>query len=212
MATTDAVRAVCDAVVHILETTMNAERDDLGFGNAINPTFAVYTGEDFTNQNGNNHVTTGATVFLYRALPNLSHRTPAGRILPNGQRQRRQLPLDLHLIVTIWGATADTQNRLVGWVLRTLEDYPTIPASVLNIGETAPIFQADEAVELVISEMSGDELLQLWDMLGNGDLYYQISIPYVARNILIESHRADTLAADVQIRTLDMQRLGANGS
>ncbi|HLV35076.1 MAG TPA: DUF4255 domain-containing protein [Spirillospora sp.] len=210
MATTDAVRAVCDAMVHILNTTMNAEREDLGFDNGINPTFAVYTGEDFTDQNGQNHVSTGASVFLYRVLPNLSHRTPAGRVLTNGQRQRHQLPLDLHLIVTIWASSADTQNRLVGWVLRTLEDYPSIPASVLNIGQPERVFRDDESVELVIGEMAGDELLQLWDMLGNGDLHYQISIPYIVRNLLIESHRTDAPAADVQIRTLDMNRLDSS--
>lgn len=185
---------------------MAADKASLGFGSQINPTFSVYMGQDFSGQ-PQYRVSTGASIFLYRALPNLVQRTPPGRFLPNGQRQRRQLPLDLHIIVTIWGDAPDTQNRLVGWVMRTLEDYPSIPAAILNIGHTTEVFRDDEAVELVIGEMSGDELLQLWDMLGNDKAFYQVSIPYIARSICIESNRADAPAADVQIRTLDMQRL-----
>ena len=213
MATTDAVSAVCEAVVHILRTTMEAEQESLNFDSVPNaPRFEVYTAQDFTNNSSQRRVKTGASLFLYRALPNLSHRTPAGRVLPNGQRQRSQLPLDLHLIVTIWGEDPSTQNRLVGWVLRTLEDYPSMPAAVLNVGRTVPVFQNEESVELVIGEMEGEELLQLWDILGNGDLFYQISIPYIVRNVHIESHRLDDSTTVVQTRALDIQRLERDGT
>lgn len=212
MATTDAVSAVCDAMVHILRTTLEAERDSLNFGSGpAAPRFEVYTAQDFTNNGSSRHIRTGASLFLYRVLPNLAHRTPAGRVQPDGQRQRSQLPLDLHVIVTIWGEDPTMQNRLVGWVLRTLEDYPSLPAAVLNVGRTTPVFQEDESAQLVIGEMEGDELLQLWDMLGNGELYYQISIPYIVRNVQVESHRLDDLATVVQTRGLDIQRIERNG-
>ncbi len=205
MASTDAVNAVCSAIVHILKTTMAEQRGELGF-DSISPTFEVYQPDDFSNP-GSRHITSGASVFLYRALPNLSHRTPSGDLLPDGRRQYSKLPLDLHLLVTIWGKDPSTQNRLVGWVMRTLEDYPLIPASILNIGSEASIFEDNEAVELLLSEMDGEELLQLWDMLGNGEIHYQITIPYLVRNLLLESRRTMPVGEPVQVRTADMRRL-----
>lgn len=205
MATTDAVNAVCDAIVHILRSSMAEQVNELGFA-SINPTFSVYQPDDFANAESSRHVTSGASVFLYRALPNLSHRTPSGDFLPDGRRQYSKLPLDLYLLITIWGNSPSTQNRLVGWVMRTLEDYPLIPASVLNIGSDAPTFEDHEAVELLLSEMDGEELLQLWDMLGTGELHYQITIPYLVRNLVLESRRLMPVGQPVQVRTADMQR------
>jgi hypothetical protein len=210
MATTDAINAVCNAIVHILQAAMAEQRVELGF-DEINPTFAVYQPSDFVNPNSNGNasgrISSGASVFLYRALPNLSHRTPSGALLPDGRRHYASLPLDLYLLITIWGESASTQNRLVGWVMRTLEDYPLIPAAVLNINSSTPIFDESEAVELVLSEMNGEELLQLWDTLGNGELHYQITIPYLVRNLLLASRQIRGTGEPVQVRTADMQRL-----
>ncbi len=173
---------------------------------SINPRFEIYQPDDFANASSPRHINSGASVFLYRALPNLSHRTPSGNLRADGQRQFPKLPLDLYLLITIWGENPATQNRLVGWVLRTLEDYPLIPASVLNIGDTTPVFQDSEAVELLLSEMGGEELLQLWDMLGNGEAHYQITIPYLVRNLLLDSRRTIGVGEPVQVRTFEMNR------
>lgn len=211
MATTDAINAVCNAIVYIMRTSMAGQSVAMGF-DELDPEFATYTSKDFTDAPAQTKVTIGATVFLYRVLPNINHRTPPGRVLPNGQRQRAKLPVDLHLMVTIWGDTATTQNRLIGWVLRTLEDYPTIPASILNLNLSEPIFRDDEATEFTIGEMSGDELLQLWDQLGDGELYYHLSIPYIARAVSIESQRTQDEHDPVQVRTLNMQHYDEGSS
>lgn len=214
MASVHGVAAVCEAIAHILTTSITDEQQALMGLSQLDVTFSVYQPDDFVVDQNNRAITSGASVFLYRALPNLSHRTPSGRILPSGAQQFTQLPLDLHLLVTIWGNTASTQNLLVGWVMRTLEDYPIIPATVLNLAAEMNlmvpdrVFADDEAVELLLSEMSGEELLQLWDTLGNGDGRYQISIPYLVRNLLIDSARTRTLGEPVQVRTADMQVLG----
>lgn len=179
---------------------------ELGLG-TIKPSFAVYQSDDFSNPDSTRHIASGASVFLYRALPNLSHRTPTGNLSPNGQRHYSKLPLDLYLLITIWGNNPSTQNRLLGWVVRILEDYSMIPASVLNIGSATPIFEDSEAVELLLSEMDGEELLQLWDMLGEDKLPYQITIPYLVRNLVLESRRVMPVGEPVQVRTSDMQRL-----
>lgn len=211
VATTDAIDSVCDAIVHILRSSMAEQALELGF-NSLKPRFSVYKSDDFSNADSERQVTSGASVFLYRAMPNLSHRTPSGNLLPNGRRQYSKLPLDLYFLVTIWGKDTSTQNRLVGWVMRTLEDYAMIPASVLNIKRDTPVFEEHEAVELLLSEMSGDELLQLWDVLGHGELHYQITIPYLVRNLVIESRRITSIEESVQVRTVDMQRFEEVGA
>lgn len=206
MAKTDAVHAVCEAIVYVLESSMEAQKQALGFGK-LNPKFAVYQPDNFVNFSMARKVTSGATVFLYRVLPNLSHRTPCGDFLPDGRREYSKLPLDLHLLVSVWGKDASTQNRLVGWVMRTLEDYPILDASLLNKSSTNSVFDQSESVELLLGEMSSEELLQVWDMLGNEDVRYQITIPYLVRNLMLDSQRTYTEGAPVQIRTLDMQRI-----
>ena len=70
MAGVRAVAATCEAVRHVLESA--AAADGLGF----DMQFQVYGPADFGREDP--PITTGVSVFLYRVLPNLSHRTPAG--------------------------------------------------------------------------------------------------------------------------------------
>jgi hypothetical protein len=102
--------------------------------------------------------------------------------------------------------------------LRILEDYPVIPASLLNINSptpNSPSFEEDESIELILGEMGGEELLHLWDLLGvqsSAEFCYQISIPYLVRNVCIDSRRDRAMGEPVQVRTLDMERLEASRS
>jgi hypothetical protein len=190
MAGVRAVAATCEAVRHVLESA--AEADGLGF----DMQFQVYGPADFGSDTP--AITTGVSIFLYRVLPNLSHRTPAGRVLPDGRRHRSHLPIDLHLLLTVWAGLPETQNTIVAWLMRTLEDYPTLPASLLNINHEGT-FAAEESAELVLNEMPGEEILHLWEVLGQR--IYKISIPYVVRALFIESQRIEPVAEPVQVRT-----------
>jgi hypothetical protein len=180
------------------------------------PEFRVYASNDFLDVNSPQKITSGASVFLYRVLPNLTHRTPAGRVSMNGLQHIPRLPLDLHIIVTIWSKNPGVQHHLLGWVMRTLEDYPVIPASLLNINSPYPnrlSFEEDESIELILGEMGGEELLHLWDLLGvqsSTEFCYQISIPYLVRNVCIDSQRTRVSGEPVQSRTLDMQQVEAS--
>ena len=193
MAGIRAIAATCEAVRHVLESA--AAADDLGFA----MTFRVYGPAEFGLAEP--LITNGVSVFLYRVLPNLSHRTPAGRTLPDGRRHRTHLPVDLHLLLTVWASLPETQNTIVAWLMRTLEDYPTLPASLLNINHEGT-FAAEESVELVLNEMPGEEILHLWEVLGQR--IYQISVPYVVRALFLESQRIEAVAEPVQVRTFAM--------
>ncbi len=206
MADERAIAAVSDGILHLLESAYTEDAPYLHLGN-LKVNFAVYNATEFVKHE---LVKTGVTVFPYRALPNLSHRTPPGRIMPNGHRERTILPLDLHLLLTAWGDNPQTQNILLGWMMRTLEDYPTIPARILN-QKYPNCFEADEAVDLVISEMRLEDLLTLWERLSDGQKAYQISVPYLARAVLIQSRREVAGRGDVQARVTDIGILEGAG-
>jgi hypothetical protein len=197
VATINAIAGVCEAIKRILESTMDADVNELGLAN-MKPVFEVANSQKYLSFPQNNTI----TILLYRVLPNLSHRTPAGRLLSNGRRQRTRLPVDIHVLVTIWATSASTQNKLVAWTMRTLEDYPTLPSSLLNM-EYPGAFGQDEAVELAVSELTLDETLNLWEKLSKNETTYQLSIPYVARAIFLESRREELDSDLVQTRQFD---------
>lgn len=133
---------------------------------------------------GNNQIAAGVSFLLYRIVPNGAHRTPPGRLDPQGGRRQTQLPLDLHFLTTVWGAEASLQHAIAGWAMRMLEDTPLISSGLLNA--TAPgSFRAEEVVELGLAELSNEDLLRIWEVLGTNT--YQLSVPYLARVVRIES-------------------------
>lgn len=129
---------------------------------------------------------------VYRIYPNGNTRHPPGRINPDGSRQRARLPLDVHFLLTVWGTSSSTQLSVAGWMMRVLEDHSTLSASLLNTSERE-VFQQDEIVELTFADLSNDDLFRIWEKLT--DQPFQLSIPYVARNVWIDSLQ-DLPAAD----------------
>ena len=174
MASFQALTTVCDAVVHLLR--MSYRPSD--FNNELE--FKVFTPRDF----GSGAITNGVSLFLYRVVHNGTHRLPTGRPMAGG-RARTQLPLDLHFLMTVWGQQASLQSTLAGWMMRTLEDTPILSPGILNAVTETEVFRADETVELSLTELSNEDLLRIWEVLGLG--VYQLSIPYIARVVYLES-------------------------
>jgi len=234
MATTDAISAVCNSLCYVLRSSIawpgSDLPDDTGyaptslartFGKQADSIFSVCTTQSLIESDVGGE-TPRVSIFLYRVLPNPSQRNLAGRLNPQGDRQLNQLSVDLHLLALVWAKHAETQHRFVGWVMRTLEDYPILPASVLNRGarpisipasdasedgattpesvEEPRIFHEDESVELLLGDIPAEELLQLWDTLGKGNIPLPIAIPYVVRNVCLESYRSRPPEAPTQQR------------
>lgn len=194
MATFRAISAVSDAIVHLLESQYApADFDNDTFQ------FKTYLARDFLTP-----MDTGISVFLYRIYPNSVHRTPPGRLEPNGRRQRPMLPLDLHLLLTAWAKEASLQHAIAGWMMRVLEDTPSLPPGLLN-HRYPDTFQNDETVEICVTELSTEELFRIWEVIVNNA--YQISVPYVANNVRIESQRTFAQGEPIQERLLDYQKL-----
>lgn len=139
--------------------------------------FEVYGTGDFKN-----HMAQGVSLFLYRVHMNATQRSPLVKD-PVGNIRRQLLPLDLHVFLTVWAPKASLQHAILGWAMRVLEDTPILSSSLLN-GVRADTFRGDETVELTGGQLSNEELMRIWDDLG---AEYQLSVPYVARVVRIES-------------------------
>ena len=127
--------------------------------------------------------TNGVSLFLYRAYVNANQRAAQGRDPGTGKLTRPPLPLELHFFLTTWAKTASAQHNMLGWTMRTLEDFPTLSSSFLNQTGSGT-FRMDETVEIVPGQLTNEELMRIWEDL---QVPYQLSIPYVARIIRIDS-------------------------
>lgn len=174
MATYRAVEASCEAVMRLLQQAWRRElfenRDLL---------FQVYQTQDFATP-----MSTGVSLFLYRVTVNTVQRTPLPRPGPKGRQRRPQLPLDLHFLLTPWADHSSLAQAILGWMMRTIEDTAILPAGLLN-AVTDGVFADDETVEIVVGQMTNEEMFRIWDVLPRD---YQISIPYTARIVRIDSN------------------------
>jgi hypothetical protein len=189
-----AIASTCEAIVRLLRAT----RDPAAFGGA-HLDFEVYAAEDFRSP-----MDTGVSLFLYRIYHSGTSRTPAGRALPGSRQQRRQLPLELHFMLTAWAKKASLQHEIAGWMMRVIEDIPTLPAALLNAYNPS-VFDEDEAVEVTLTTLSVDDMFHIWDVMINH--VYQLSVPYVVRPVLIESTLSVVTPGLVQERVDDFRQL-----
>jgi hypothetical protein len=190
MADFRAFAAVSEAVLALLRSNYRPE----DFNNELE--FRVFMARDF----GSPGLQNGVSLFLYRVLPNGTYRAPAGRLDENGRRFRNQLAVDMHFILTAWGGSASLQHTIAGWMMRVLEDSPLLPAGLLN-SVLPDVFQPDESVEVTLADLSTEDLLHVWETLVQNT--YQLSVPYVARNIRIESRLLQAAGQPVQQRTFE---------
>lgn len=174
MADTRAIMAVGEAIANLLRTAY----DPASFTAPLE--FRTVTSRQITND----APAAGVTLLLYRVTPSGIHRSPVGRTDAQGRRFRTQLPVDAHFLLTFWGAEPTLLHAITGWTMRVLEDSPLLGSGVLNAAVPAS-FRADEAVELSLAELANEDLLRIWEVLGLNA--YQLSVPYVARMIKLES-------------------------
>jgi hypothetical protein len=170
------------AITAVIEALIQQLRDNYQFADFNSELeFKAYVAKDFSQP-----MTAGVSLFLYRIFPNSVNRTPMGQPGPEGQLYRTQLPLDLHFLLTAWAQEASLQYTIAGWMMRELEDIPILPAGLLN-QHYPDLFHEDETVTVTPVELTTEELFRIWDVIVHHA--YQISVPYVARVVKIDSKR-----------------------
>lgn len=186
-----------NAIAVISKTIINQLKASAQLVGISDLEFDIYTSQQFTQS----PITNGVSLFIYRIFPNGDNRTPIGYLNNSGKKQPRLLPVDIHFLLTIWGGEASMQHTLVGWVMRVMEDNSLLTASALNAVK-AKTFRRDETVEIGLAEFKTEDLMRISEVLmPNG---YQLSIPYYARVVQIESQlESDEVGGEVQERNLD---------
>ena len=194
MATYEAIAGTCEAIVRLLRSRFDPQQFD---GATLD--FQVYVAGDFLTP-----MDEGVSLFLYRVYHNGTQRTPAGRVLPDGRQQRTKLPADLHFLLTAWAKKASLQHEIAGWMMRVLEDTPTLTPDLLN-AYRSDVFRPDETVDIAPGQLSVEDMFHIWEVMINH--VYQLSVPYQARMLEIESELTTTPGLPVQERVNDYRQL-----
>jgi hypothetical protein len=146
----------------------------------------------------------GFSVFLYRVTVNGAVRNLTLRRSADGRRFRPSLPLDLHYVITPWAEDGERQLRMLGWVMRFMEDIGVLTAGHLNhyVTET-DIFGAQEGLEIVCDPLALGDYLTLWDRLRPR---MPTSATYVLRMLFIDSDVRVEEGPLVQTRRFEMEK------
>jgi hypothetical protein len=196
LATYAAIAATSEAIIGLLRRARPKDE----FTKAA---FEVYQGDNFEAP-----MDEGLSLYLYRVAVNAARRSLPPTVGPDGKRYRSPIPLDLYYLLSAWGKSYDTQQRLFGWAIRELENTPVIPAGVLNsAGPEGNIFRPEETVELLCDPLPLADLINLWEAL-KPKSNRPLSVNYVARMIAVESQVELHEYAPVQTRVYDYGKGG----
>jgi hypothetical protein len=155
---------------------------------------------------------TGANVFLYQVTPNVAwHNADLPTRRAGGDLvQRPQAALDLHYLLTFYGAEAQLEpQRILGIVVRTLHARPILSRELIRqtLGKAKFSFLtgsnlADgvELVRVTPLPLSLEELSKLWSVYFQTP--YSLSVAYLATVVLIESEESARAALPVRTRNL----------
>ena len=119
------------------------------------------------------------TIFLHRITFNENFR--AATQLHDSPNKKPLLFVDLHYLITYWGADPQAEQTILGWVMMQLQSSPILDNSILT---PVNIWDSTESVQLVPADLSLEDILRIWDALGPK---YRLSICYVARVVRIDT-------------------------
>ena len=191
MAKHQAIAATSNALLGLLRDRY--PRDE--FGTSLD--VQLYQSRDFDAP-----MRDGFSVFLYRVTINGTVRNMTLRRAPDGRRFRPSLPLDLHYLITPWAEDGERQHRMLGWVMRFMEDFGVLTAGHLNhyVAET-DIFAPHEGLEAICDPLALADYLNLWDRLRPR---LPTSATYALRMLTIDSDVRVDDGLLVQTRRFDM--------
>ena len=152
MANYKSIAVVGQAIVRVLADSSRNEFPDAEF------TFVKPA--DLTP--GKRHPKEGASVCLYHAgIGSEQRNAPPGRSSVRGLLHPEIL-LTLRFLIIPWGTDAERQTRIMGWIIRTLENTPRLSAAFLNgIVSNEVVFSSEDTVDLVYDPLTLTDLALL---------------------------------------------------
>ncbi len=197
MAFYTAIAAVGTAIVNLLKDASRTEFPQADF--------KLLQASDFT-LNSAIPSPEGASVFLYRVTVSTQRRNMPPRTDEIGVRFRPSLPVDLYFLITPWAADPEKQLRLLGWIMRVIEDASIIPSALLNeLEQNGKIFSSAENIELFYEPLNMADMSILWENLKQVKL--APSVTYVARMVLLDSSSLLKVYDPVQARDVPFQEM-----
>jgi len=139
------------------------------------------------------------SVWPHRVTVNEQVRNAQPTPLRTPGRRNRPLWLDVHLLLTVWSASAESELVIFAWMLRELHREPVLDATSLS-GNGG--WQPDDVVQLVHAEMPIEDMMRIWDAVVPA---YRLSAPFVARIVALDVEEDD--AAPVIARRFDYARV-----
>lgn len=126
----------------------------------------------------------GFAILMWRVAINTQRRARGPRTDIFGRRFKPSLPLDISFLVIPVASAVEKQLRMLGWVMRALEDAGAITAAQLNdyLAEDS-IFAVDEDIDMVCDPLSVVDQLSMWDRIRRHPLFAN----YVVRMVLLDS-------------------------
>jgi hypothetical protein len=88
--------------------------------------------------------------------------------------------LDLHYLLTYWGTSAEAEHTILGWTVQQLQSSPILDSSILTADGA---WDPTERVQLVMADLSLEDILRIWDALGPK---YRLSVAYLARVVRVD--------------------------
>lgn len=176
VANKDALRAVCKAIKALLESN-RGEWD----GETLEVSFCTTLDVSLPGANDRK-----ITITPYRIFPAGDFRNPPSRPGPDGIPRRAAMPLELHVLFSVWTKSAEWQTSIAGWMMRVLHDHPTLTAAQLNAA-VSDSFDEDESVDVLPADLSTENLVRIWELMKGEKTPYALSVPYVARTVRIQS-------------------------
>jgi hypothetical protein len=129
-------------------------------------------------------------LFLYRTSPNTGWSNGDAPTARPGEDARPPLALDLHYLLTVYGADGDEvlAHRLLGRTMRVLHDHPVLGRQ--EIASALPgndLGDQVERIRITPQPLSLDEMSKLWNAFQKE---YRTSTAYHVSVVLIDSARA----------------------
>ena len=120
-------------------------------------------------------------IYLHRISVDENGRNRYLRPLAPGERPQPELPVNLHMLLVAWTATASNEAPLIAYAMQRIGSAFDIDARRMD--GLDPAWRYDDRAQVVPEEMSHENLLRIWEALP-GD--YRLSSPFLLRTIRLE--------------------------
>lgn len=141
--------------------------------------------------------TTRITLCLYRITAD-EHARQTRR--PGGTGGPAPLGVDLHYMLTAWGANPLDEQVPMTWAMRQFHHVPMLDLALLSPDGG---WERDESVQIMPTELTTEDVMRIWDAL---DPPYRLSASYVARVVRLDPDEDHELFEPVVARSLAFGR------